>query len=442
MIPNQNNPKRGASFAIVGHVNHGKTTILEMLIGQKIVKEESHHATQSITQYQVGASIILDTPGHDSFRSLRELVLGYTDIPILIIDNTQGIQPETKHILNYLELHPKGTIIVCLTKINLQPDILPVLDSLKYTAADPQNPDIDVHIVSTSDIDISELTSVLKEINDDYRPNDKMSPLLLNHYRVKNKGYWSELLCGGALPHLNIAYYINGKEEVCIKKLVIDNNRVMVQLSHSSTQVGILSNIQLRAPPTQNKASLFGPKMLKLALCTEDAHKLSSLKDIVSSGFQWVGYDISIAWTSIGDMRESEIAHYQHNDLIIIAGNISTLSLPNIITIPDTLDNKLLFAAIKQHIYKKIGVVIAIFNLPNVDRIVYGIRLDVGISKAQPCIINNVLMNFESIEITGKDVHLLKALPIKTDIGVQFKQLSVGIEPKIQIGDNLYITIK
>ena len=108
-------------IAIMGHVDHGKTMLLDKIRQSRVVEGEAGGITQHIGAYQVEANnmtlTFLDTPGHEAFTSLRARGAQITDIAILVVAADEGIKPQTIEALNHAQV-ADVPIIVAINKMD------------------------------------------------------------------------------------------------------------------------------------------------------------------------------------------------------------------------------------------------------------------------------------------------------------------------------------
>ena len=108
---------------IMGHVDHGKTSILDYIRNENIVAGESGGITQHIGAYQIEINkhkiTFLDTPGHEAFTAMRSRGANVTDIAVIVVSAVEGMKPQTKEAID----HAKAAgvqLIVAINKIDLQ----------------------------------------------------------------------------------------------------------------------------------------------------------------------------------------------------------------------------------------------------------------------------------------------------------------------------------
>ena len=108
-------------ITIIGHVDHGKTTLLDVIRKTNVTKDEFGGITQSIGAYKVKIKnkkiVFIDTPGHEAFTTMRARGVKATDIAVLVVAADDGVMPQTIEAINHAKA-ANVPIIVAINKID------------------------------------------------------------------------------------------------------------------------------------------------------------------------------------------------------------------------------------------------------------------------------------------------------------------------------------
>ena len=171
----------------LGHVDHGKTSLLDYLIGIDVVSGEAGGITQHIRAYEIqredGRSVtFVDTPGHEAFTEMRARGANVTDIAVLVVAADDGIMPQTEEAISHAKA-AEVPIVVALNKIDLEGvDPNRVMTQLTEHQLTPSEWGGDVEVVHTSAIkgtgmdELLETLLTIAELNE-YTANPDRSAL-------------------------------------------------------------------------------------------------------------------------------------------------------------------------------------------------------------------------------------------------------------------------
>lgn len=135
MTINSANKFRPPIVAVMGHIDHGKTTLLDRIRQANVAQKESGGITQHITSYQTEIKLkngksslvtFIDTPGHAAFCAMRARGAEITDLVVLVISAVDGVMAQTKECINQIK-KANLPVIIALTKYDLdsrQPEMV------------------------------------------------------------------------------------------------------------------------------------------------------------------------------------------------------------------------------------------------------------------------------------------------------------------------------
>ncbi len=190
---------RPAIVTIMGHVDHGKTTLLDYIRNTNVVSGEAGGITQAIGAYQVeknGKKItFIDTPGHAAFTEMRARGASVTDIVIIIVSADDGVMPQTQEAIDHAKA-ANVPIIVAINKIdkpNINIDkVMSELSEIGLTPEEWGGDTICVKISAKTGLGVDELLdniNVLSEVLElKANPNRYASGSVIEAKLDKNKG--------------------------------------------------------------------------------------------------------------------------------------------------------------------------------------------------------------------------------------------------------------
>ena len=242
---------RAPVVSILGHVDHGKTTLLDSIreTGHKITSTEVGGITQSIGAYTVhhnGKKIVfVDTPGHEAFTAMRARGAQATDIAILVVAADDGIMPQTIEAINHARA-AEVPIVVAVNKCD-KPEANPdrILQQLTEYGLVPEEWGGDTACIKVSALqktgieDLLEYILLLAEVNG-YKanPSAKATGVIIEANLDKGKGPVATLLVQNGTLHTGDCFVV-GNVGGKVRALIADNGE-RIKKAGPSTPVEIL----------------------------------------------------------------------------------------------------------------------------------------------------------------------------------------------------------
>lgn len=196
---------RSPVVTILGHVDHGKTTLLNCIRKANNFNQEAGNITQAIGSYEVYLDndqdlkkiIFLDTPGHESFISMRTRGAEITDIMILVVSADDGLKPQTIEAINHIQKR-NLPFIVAINKIDkLESNFEMVKKELSaFNILESQVPIIGISALNGYNIDLllSSLIKLSKAQNLMSDPSQLAEGIILESYLDRQRGPIAKLL--------------------------------------------------------------------------------------------------------------------------------------------------------------------------------------------------------------------------------------------------------
>lgn len=326
------NTKRQPIVVVLGHVDHGKTSLLDALRETNITTGEAGGITQSI-----GASVVttkdgskitfIDTPGHAAFSQMRSRGSQLADIALLVLDSSDGVKPQTKEAISLINEAKIPFIVVC-TKIDLPAASVDVaLTSLEkegilFESRGGQTPYIGVSAKKKEGLtELLDLISLLADVNNVEGDNEApLEAVVIETTREKGGNMVSCVVRNGKLSVSQEVYAGGSKGKV--KGLFDDKNKPTKEvLSGEPARIlgfenlpavgSVILDYQVgdKIEMTNTKTHVDKTK-IPLYLKAESA---GSLEALVAS----IPQEFAVIDASVGDVIESDVLNAKANNALI-----------------------------------------------------------------------------------------------------------------------------
>ncbi|WP_237985481.1 translation initiation factor IF-2 [Candidatus Karelsulcia muelleri] len=402
---------RSPVVTIMGHVDHGKTSLLDYIRKTNIIAGECGGITQHVGAYNVkfkkGNSItFLDTPGHEAFTSMRARGTKITDIVVIVIATDDDVMPQTKEAISHAQLAGVPIIFALnkIDKINSNPDkIRRQLSDMNFLLEEwggkYQSQEISAKLGKGIDKLLEKIFLEAEILNLKANPNKPAVGTVIEAFLDKGRGYcWTILIQGGTLKlgDYVVAGTFHGKVKVILDEI---GNNLKKVLPSKPVKILVLngapnSGERFKVFKNEKEAKQLASRMSKL----KKEQNIRSKKTIT---LEEIGRRIAI-----GDFKELKL---------IIKGDM----YGSVEAITDSLEKLSTDTRIINIIYKNIGLIT---------------ESDVLLAKASNAIIVgfNVKCTLKAKIIANKNNLEIRLYNIIYDIINDFKKALYGMNIKVK----------
>ena len=341
--------KRSPVIVIVGHVDHGKTSLLDHIRKTSVASHEAGGITQSVGAYEVTHSnqkiTFIDTPGHEAFSQMRTRGANIADVAILVIAATDGVQKQTKEAIKILR-ETSTPFIVAINKIDQAgADIEKIKNQLtqENVLLEGYGGDISWQGISAKTgegiYDLLNLILLLADIEDlTYDQEKNASGYILESRMDSRKGMMiSAIIKDGTLKtglyiHAGTAYgkvnIINTFSGTRIEELTASSPAIIFgfealpkagEFFETSSTPFVEQSLEESTSKTTSSKILGDKRSLNLILKSDSSGSLEALKEILKSLPTPYDMRVEIVNESIGTITDGDIKNAIAHKAAIIA---------------------------------------------------------------------------------------------------------------------------
>ncbi len=339
------NSSRPPVVVVLGHVDHGKTTLLDKIRQTNVVAKEFGGITQHIDAYQIKFKnktiTFIDTPGHAAFSEMRSRGAKVADLAVLVVAADEGVKPQTLESLKYIE-QTKIPYLVAINKIDL-----PYLD-LKQVKAnlaknnvlleDQGGKIVNVLVSAKTGKGVDELLEMIllmaemEEIKE--KPGAELEALVIESKLDKYRGPLATILVRNG--NLRVGDQIEADGDFAKIKAMFDENGQRIKTAGPSKPVEVLGfkttptigstlrrtetepvSLEKKAIPSLVKKEETDEEKLNLIIKADVNGSLEAILSGLPEG-------VKVIDSSVGEVNESDVLLAETTGAEIIAFNVKT----------------------------------------------------------------------------------------------------------------------
>lgn len=342
----KNAKNRPPIITVMGHVDHGKTTLLDAIRKTNVAAGEHGGITQHIGAYQVEIEgnliTFIDTPGHAAFEKMRSRGAEAADIVVLVVAANDSIKPQTTEAIKHIQKARKP-IIVAITKVDM-PDVNidKVKKDLQVAGILVEGLGGDVPVVEVAAPKGKGVSDLLEVINliwqmspQESKPNDPLQAVVIESFMDKNRGSIIAVIVNQGTLKVGQKIAVDG-ETINIRALV-DENGQNLQEAGPSKPVEILGfkkalevgSIVEEKTTTAKSQEVITPatfdQIIKRAQEAKDKFKIILKADVLGSleaVLKNLPQKVMVITSSVGEVSQNDIMTAKVAQAPIIVFNI------------------------------------------------------------------------------------------------------------------------
>jgi translation initiation factor IF-2 len=351
--------------SFLGHIDHGKTSLLDQIRKSKLASSEAGGITQHIGAYQIefrGKKItFIDTPGHAAFAKMRARGAEVTDLAVLVVASDEGVKPQTRESLKYIK-KAKIPFLVAANKIDLaksKPEMVAEQLAKEGFPVEKKGGEIVLAPVSAKTgegiedlLEMILLVAEMKELKGD--PQGEFVGVVIDSRLDRQQGSLATVLVKNGTLSVSDSIWAEGvKAKV---KAMADENGRRVKSAGPSQPVEVLGFesvplIGAKVSLFLSRAEAFKPEKEKLSSGKKEAEDKKKLKLILKADTQGtleaivlnLPEETEMVYQGVGDINESDVLLSQATGAKLIGFNIG---------IPGRVKKLAQFEKVKLKIFK------------------------------------------------------------------------------------------
>ena len=338
---------RAPIVTIMGHVDHGKTTLLDVIRKTNVVAREHGGITQHIGAYQITHKqsfiTFIDTPGHAAFEKMRSRGADVADIVVLVVAANDSVKPQTVEAIKHIKGAGKK-VIVAITKVDLPNiNIEKVKSDLKANDVlvedyGGQVPAVEISTPQKKGIDdLLEIINLVWQMNPEPNlENEPLEAVVIESYLDKNRGSVVSAIVKKGTLKVSQKISVDG-EIITVKALVDDTGKNLKEAKPSkpvsilgfkkTLDVGSIIYDSIKTQKTKTATTVDHAQLIARGLEVKGKFKVIIKADVLGSleAIQTnLPEKIKVILSGVGEVQASDVAFAKIAKAPILAFNVKT----------------------------------------------------------------------------------------------------------------------